>query len=98
MNQSIYFEPQIETMSRQDLEALQLERLKETVKRAAQAPYYKKKFEEMGIPHCRWILYQLSHEGSPRILQRVAYAFSMGSSQLRNQTQVSCIAGGFFTN
>lgn len=49
MNQSIYFEPQIETMSRQDLEALQLERLKETVKRAAQAPYYKKKFEEMGI-------------------------------------------------
>jgi phenylacetate-CoA ligase len=36
-------------MSRQDLEALQLERLQETVKRAAKAPYYKKRFEEMGI-------------------------------------------------
>ena len=25
-----------------------------------------------GFPHCRWILYQLSHEGSPRILEWVA--------------------------
>ena len=25
-----------------------------------------------GLPHCRWILYQLSHQGSPRILQWVA--------------------------
>ena len=22
-----------------------------------------------GLPHCRWILYQLSHEGSPRIIK-----------------------------
>ena len=22
-----------------------------------------------GLPHCRWILYQLSHKGSPRILE-----------------------------
>ena len=29
-----------------------------------------------GLPHCRQILYQLSHEGSPRILERVAYPFS----------------------
>lgn len=49
MNQSKYFEPEIETLSRQDIEALQLTRLQETVKRAANAPYYKKKFEEMGI-------------------------------------------------
>jgi len=21
-----------------------------------------------GLPHCRWIVYQLSHKGSPRIL------------------------------
>ena len=33
-----------------------------------------------GLPHCRWILYQLSHKGSPRILERVAYPFSSGSS------------------
>ena len=33
-----------------------------------------------------------------RILERVATSFSRGSSQLRDQTQVSCIAGWFFTN
>ena len=49
MNQSIYFEPEIETLSRQEIKSLQLARLQETVKRAANAPYYKKKFEEMGI-------------------------------------------------
>ena len=51
-----------------------------------------------GLPHCRWILYQLSHKGSSRILKWVAYPFSRGSSQPRNWTRVSCIAGGFFTN
>ena len=45
-----------------------------------------------GFPHCRQILYQMSHRGSPRILEWVAYSFS------RNQTGVSCIAGWFFTN
>ena len=33
-----------------------------------------------------------------RILERVAFPFSKGSSQLRDQTQVSHIAGGFFTS
>ena len=33
-----------------------------------------------------------------RILEWVAYPFSRGSSRPRNQTGVSCIAGGFFTN
>ena len=51
-----------------------------------------------GLPHCRQILYCLSHQGSPRILQWVAYPFSRGSSQPRNRTRVSCIAGGFFTS
>ena len=32
-----------------------------------------------------------------RILEWVAFPFSMGSSQLRDQTQVSRIAGRFFT-
>ena len=44
------------------------------------------------------ILYQLSHKGNPRILEWLAYPFSRVSSQPRNQTTVSCIAGGFFTN
>ena len=51
-----------------------------------------------GLPHCRWILYQLSHQWSPRILKWVAYPFSRGSSQPRHQTRVSGIAGGFFTS
>ena len=48
--------------------------------------------------HCGWSLYQLSHQGGPRILEWVAYPFSSRSSQTRNQIGVSCIAGGFFTN
>ena len=51
-----------------------------------------------GLPYCRRILYQLSHKGSPRILEWVAYPFSSGSSWPRNRTGVSCIAGRFFTN
>ena len=51
-----------------------------------------------GLPHCRQILYQLSHKGGPRILQWVAYPFSSRSSQPRNRTGVSCTEGGFFTN
>ena len=44
-----------------------------------------------GLPHCRQILYQLNHKGSPRIQESVAF-------QPRNRTGVSCIAGRFFTN
>ena len=51
-----------------------------------------------GLPHCRQIIYQVSHQGSPRILEWVAYPFPRGSSQPRNRTQVSCIAGGLFTS
>ena len=51
-----------------------------------------------GLPHCRRILSQVSHKWSPSILEWVAYPFPSGFSQLRNQTRVSCIAGGFCTN
>ena len=37
------------------------------------------------FPHCRRILYQLSHQGSPRILEWIAHLFSSGSSRPRNQ-------------
>ena len=33
-----------------------------------------------GLPHCRSILHQVSHKGSPRMLECVAYPFSSGSS------------------
>ena len=51
-----------------------------------------------GLPHCQWILYQLSHQGNPRILKWIAYPFSRGSSWPRNWTGVFCTARGFFTN
>ena len=51
-----------------------------------------------GLLHCRQILYQLSHRGGPRILEWVAYPFFSGSSQPRNRTRVSYIAGRFFAS
>jgi len=35
-----------------------------------------------GLPHCRRILYHLSPQGRPRILEWVAYPFSRGISDL----------------
>ena len=51
-----------------------------------------------GLPHCRQILYEMSHQGSPRILEWVGYPFFSGSSWPRNRARVSCIADKFFTN
>ena len=51
-----------------------------------------------GLLHCMWILYQLNHQGSPRILEWIAYPFCRRSHRLRDQTGVSCIAGRFFTS
>ena len=53
-----------------------------------------------GLPDWRWIFffYQLSHQGSLRILEWVTYPFSRESSPPRNRTWVSSIAGGFFTS
>ena len=45
-----------------------------------------------GLPHCRQILYCLSHQESPRILEWVAYPFSKETSWPRNWTGVSCWA------
>ena len=50
------------------------------------------------LPHCGWILYQLNHHGSPRLLEWVVCPFSSESSWPRNWTRVSCIAVGFFTS
>ena len=50
-----------------------------------------------GLPRDKRILYRLSHQGNPRILEWVAYSFSRGSSRHRNQIGVSWVAGGFFT-
>ena len=46
----------------------------------------------LGLPHCRRILYQLSHQGSPGTLEWVAYPFSSGPSWPRNRTRVDISA------
>ena len=51
-----------------------------------------------GLPPCRQILYQLSHEGSPSLVEWVVDPFSRGSSWPRNQNRVSCISDEFFTS
>ena len=46
---SPYFEPELETMSRDQLEALQLERLQKTVRHCMNSEFYCQRFKEMGI-------------------------------------------------
>ena len=40
-----------------------------------------------GLPHCKRILYSLSHQRSPRIMEWVTYPCSSGSSRPRNRTR-----------
>ena len=54
-----------------------------------------------GLQHCRKILYQLqvdSLQGKPQNTGLVSLSFLQGIFPTRNQTRVSCRAGGFFTN
>ena len=52
----------------------------------------------ISLPYWRQILYQQSQQGSPRILEWIAYPFSRGFSWPRNWTRVSCTAVRFFPN
>ena len=49
------------------------------------------------LTHCDPMDYTVHGILQARILEGVAIPFSKGSSQPRDQTQVSCTAGGFFT-
>ena len=46
---SEYLDPELETMSREQIQALQVERLKTTVARCMNNPVYKKRLEEAGV-------------------------------------------------
>lgn len=46
---SNFFNPEVETMPREELEKLQLERLQKTVRHCMNAEFYRKKFDELGI-------------------------------------------------
>lgn len=49
MNTSEFFNPEMETLSREEIETLQLERLQATVKHCMNSPFYKKRFEENNL-------------------------------------------------
>ena len=43
-----------------------------------------------GLPHCRWILYQLSHKGSPRIPRILPLLQEIFPTQDSNQGLLHC--------
>lgn len=49
MGTSSYFDPEKETLSRKEIEELQLVRLKKTVQHCMDSPFYKKRFEKNGL-------------------------------------------------
>jgi phenylacetate-CoA ligase len=49
MNVSPYYHPELETLSRSGIEALQSERLRATVRHCMDSPFYKKRFAECGL-------------------------------------------------
>ena len=49
MEYNKYFNPEFETLSRGEIEALQLERLKKTVEHCMNSAFYKRRFDEMGL-------------------------------------------------
>ena len=60
--------------------------------------YLKVKAAQSCLTFCDPMDYTVQEILQARILEWVAFPFSCGSSQPKNQTGVSCIAGGFFTS
>ena len=58
----------------------------------------KAKVSQWCLTLCNFMDYIVHGILKARILEWVAFPFSRGSSQPRDQTQVSCIAGRFFTS
>ena len=45
----MYLHPEMETLTRPEIEKLQLERLQKTVRHCMNSPFYKKRFEDAGL-------------------------------------------------
>ena len=58
----------------------------------------KVKITQLCLTLCNPMYYTVHGILQARILEWIAFPFSRGSSKPRDWTQVSCIAGGFFTN
>ena len=48
-NSDMYLHPEMETLSRPEIEKLQLERLQKTIRQCMRSPFYKRRFEEAGL-------------------------------------------------
>ena len=59
---------------------------------------YKYEWSEIKNPIMLYLNISVHGILQARILEWVAFPFSRGSSQPRDRTQVSCMAGGFFTS
>ena len=49
MSSSEYYQPELETISRSELQQLQLERARKTIATALNAPFYKEKYGKLGL-------------------------------------------------
>ena len=49
LDQNEFLHPDKECLTREQIDALQVERLQATIRHCMHSPFYKKKFEEMGI-------------------------------------------------
>lgn len=92
----MYYQPDIETMSREDLEALQLERLQALVKRVYQKiPFYKESFDKAGInPEDIKSLADLTKlPFTVKQDMRDAYPFGLFAVPRKNVVRVHCSSG-----
>ncbi len=48
-NSDMYLHPEMETLSRPEIEKLQLERLQKTIRQCMRSPFYKRRFKEAGL-------------------------------------------------
>jgi phenylacetate-CoA ligase len=92
----VYYQPDIETMSREDLEALQLERLQALVKRVYQKiPFYKESFDKAGInPEDIMSLADLTKlPFTVKQDMRDAYPFGLFAVPRKDVVRVHCSSG-----
>ena len=92
----VYYQPDIETMSREDLEALQLERLQALVKRVYQKiPFYKESFDKAGVnPEDIMSLADLTKlPFTVKQDMRDAYPFGLFAVPRKDVVRVHCSSG-----
>lgn len=90
-----FFDEKMETMTRAQIEALQLERLQATVQHCMNSPFYRKRFEEAGLkPEDIKTLDDIRHiPFTTKQDLRDTYPFGMASVPLRECTRLHSSSG-----